>query len=288
MKNFFTLLFLFLFSQQYVNAQKGLSLQFITLPGASFGDAYQVPVDLNTYPNYKFTSMGKAFTFGIEAGADLSYFFDDKMGIGLDVLYTKQGQNYNDYAWELSNLPVTVHREVSLNYFKIPIRFNYVYSPELKTSFILSAGFYMGFLTSYKDELSLTESNIFSVSYIASGNALNYSSSFHDRYNGQDIHEEGTAAFQSKPFYSTDFGATVAIGFQFKLSEKITLPVMLNYEIGFSDIINEGSIVNDFNSSRTNLYWKDFTFGAPITYHNSFFGLMTGLKINLGSKKESN
>jgi hypothetical protein len=261
-------------------AQKGLSLEIIAEPGSSMGGDFQVPADI-TSPNSAFVNMQKSFTFGFSGGVTLGYYFEDNMGLSLGLLYSGQGQKYDDFIWYIPGASLTWQRKVTLNYLKIPFLYNYIASPDKAISFRLSAGFYVAFLVGYTDENILSASNGEHLAMTADGQTL--TQSYSDPNNSSNNYTD-VGTFLSKPFNSSDVGATIAAGLQFKLSDKISIPVMINYQTGFSDIKNRSSSYQFSGSGGSGLYWDDGSSSGQnetLTFHNSNLGLFLGLKISL-------
>ena len=255
-------------------AQKGLSVQIIAEPGMCMGGKYEVPTQI--YSTSSWTKLkSEFFNFGINTGASVGYNFDDKKGVSLGLLYSFQEQNYKLYHWN-DNGNSCVSKGVNLNYLKIPIQFNYITSPEKNISFTFSAGFYLAVLLGYYDVNNLTSFNASSNDFTsAKGMTL------------IETDNSGTtsnAAFLSKPYKSGDFGGILSAGLQFKLSDKIYLPVMLNYQIGFKDVKNESSQYTQSNSSNAHLFWQYYGSSDPnetLPFRNSTLGLKIGLKIKI-------
>jgi hypothetical protein len=179
-------------------------------------------------------------------------------------------------------------RDVELNYLRIPIQYHFVSAPLQKVSFIFSAGLYVEFLTSYADNVIFRESGSnsnFSLSLAASDDGITTSSTFYDGASGANVSQTDYAIFIGQPYNSTGFGATFSSGVQFKLSDKIALPMMINYQTGFGSALNKKSLVKDPNSNQADVFWDSYVFGAPVNYRNSFLGLIIGLKINLTTTK---
>jgi hypothetical protein len=289
MKKICIISLIILFFQNYAIAQKGLNLEIQVSPGASMGGDFKVPVNLNSYPDYSYTNMEKELTFGINAGVGLSFFFTDKIGIGLDILYSRQGQNYKEFVWQEYGSRSTLQRDVSLNYLKLPFQFHFVSSPQHVVSFTLSAGFYIALLTGFNDEMTLTSSDAssyYNATLKATGDVFSGSAIYYDRVYGTTVSNSENAIFQTQPYNAVDVGGTMELGIQFKVSDRITLPLMVNYQIGFVDAVNNGSIIQYVNTNETDLFWPNYDFQAPVTYHNSFLGITTGVKINFGNNKK--
>lgn len=273
----FTILFTIL--SNYTFGQQGMYVEIIANPGMSMGGDYQI--ETNNGYQVSWVSMQKSFTFGLNAGTAIGYNFNEHIGLSLNILYSIQGQNYNDYTYSQFGVPYsyTWKRKVSLNYINIPLLFKYMLSIDKQLSFIGSIGVYTGILLNYKDEESFIISNVGRINSIASG--TNYTSTIDG--NIFTTHSNN-AVFLSKPYNSIDFGGIIETGFQYSISDKISIPIMLNYQIGFIDIKNKESMFTYTNSTTAYPFWGDPADNNPnstLSYHNSFLGLKIGIKINL-------
>jgi Outer membrane protein beta-barrel domain len=176
------------------NAQQGFSLSVKATPQLSF---LQNSDDRdNSVIDHKATFNGN---FGIGAG----YNFTPKFGVGMDAVYSLQGQKYKFLGAESGN---EINQKV--NYVKVPVYFTYTYNPDKPVSFIGKVGPQVSFLTSSK----LTDNN---------GNTLK--SDTKDRY--KDV----------------TFGGMAAAGVQFKLDTKMYLTTMARFDYDFTNAENHNN-----------------------------------------------
>lgn len=260
-------------------AQKGLSIEVFAQPGLTMGGEFDVDTK-NGNGNPNWIALEKKSTVGVSAGFNLNYFFMDRIGVSVGLGYSHQGQDYKDYTESVNLLGFTTtsvySRSVSLNYLKVPLQLHYVSAPDKAVSLSLAAGFYVGVLIGYEDKNEFLSGN-FSSSSIASGSTVTESGS-----NALGSYSTSNS-LSGKPYNSTDFGGLFGAGVQFRLSENVSLPIMLNYSIGFSDVKNKSSVVIDPNNG-TDLYWQQGYSNSPnqtLAWHNSQLGIMLGLKIRL-------
>jgi hypothetical protein len=274
-----TLLFLALIVTLSISsfAQKGMNIEIIANPGMSMGGNYKY----QDFYTPDIINLHKTFTFGYNTGVATGYNFNEKSGIRLGVLYSKQGQNSEANWIDPYSLNVTTKRTVSLNYLKIPLQFHYLFSPEKKISFTFSAGLYGGLLLNYKDENKISYSTL-------DGTTINTYTATDETYTNALATVNGTFTeidtFTIKPYKTYDFGGTVAVGLQFKLTERISIPIMLNYQIGFMDIKNYHSEYRTSNIYNQNpSFWGENESSNPnaLPYLNALLGIKTGLIINL-------
>jgi hypothetical protein len=114
-----------------VHAQKGFSLNVKGVPQFSF---LQNSDDNNS-------SLSKKATFNAAFGVGAGYNFNGNSGIGLDVLYSLQGQRYEKSGVETNQ---------KLNYIKIPVFFAYNTDATKPVSFIAKVGPQLSLLTTAK------------------------------------------------------------------------------------------------------------------------------------------
>jgi hypothetical protein len=252
-------------------AQKKLTLDFTLQPGMSYGGDY--------FYDYKNNKMfANSFTFNLKFGANLGYYLNENMGVSIGLLYDHLGQNYKDYPHYYNYYEITLQKSTSLNYLKFPMLFNYIFNPKEQLSFTFTTGFYLSFLLKYTDEIK--EINIpemqgnpnypnYIVTEIASGSTFSHST---DPASLIDYKKEN-AFSNGNPFNSVDFGGIISAGILYNVSEKITIPVLLSYNLGFVNIKNTSSKVG------SHLYWDSEN--NSTAYHNSSFGLQLGVRMKL-------
>jgi Outer membrane protein beta-barrel domain len=119
------------------NAQQGFSVSVKTTPQFSF---LRNKDDRDNSRNQQKTTVNA--NFGIGAG----YNFTPALGVGMDVLYSLQGQRH-----ELNGIETNQR----VNYVKIPVYFTYNRNPNKPVSFMGKIGPQLSILTSSK----LTENN---------------------------------------------------------------------------------------------------------------------------------
>ncbi|NVN95604.1 MAG: outer membrane beta-barrel protein [Bacteroidetes bacterium] len=275
-------------------AQKKFSMEIIAMPSFTMGGEYDVNKRISNLPSYipiidtTWIAIKKSLTFGYEIGVALRYKINNKMSTSLGLLFTRQGQNYQDYSSEQYIYSETISKSVSLNYLKLPVQFQFTSNPEKKLSILFSTGFYFAFLVNYNDETIINDYTNSSsaggpstITLTASGTLLQ------TKYN--DYPNEYFAFINGKPYKSIDFGGILGIGIQLKLSDKMSMPLNFNYQIGFVDIKNQSSqVLYGYNiNSYVEDFWKIKINGVKnypnmtLPYHNSSLGLKIGLDIKL-------
>ena len=119
------------------NAQEGFSVSVKATP--QFSSLRNSDDRDNNSIDYKSTVNA---SFGIGAG----YNFTPRVGVGMDVLYSLQGQRYETHGMETKQ---------KVNYVKVPLYFTYNGDPNKSISFIGKVGPQLSVLTSSK----LTDNN---------------------------------------------------------------------------------------------------------------------------------
>lgn len=269
MKKSLFILMISVFTCANVFAQKGLNLSVTIQPGASFitGDWKLPPMDDEEM------TFEKSFTFGFEGGVNGGYNFTDNLGVSVGMLYSHQGQKYKDLVVSDDYGSISLNQDINLSYLKIPMRFNFNTDPQASISFTGYAGFYLGFLTGYKQTLTGTGTDNYSnfdMTLVRKGKTQTET-------DGSDSEQYD---LDEKPFKSTNFGMTIGGGVQKKLADKLYLQFMINYQLGFGDIKNLQSKIIDEDGDTQNIYDNDDP-NRLIKHKNSMVGLTIGIKKSL-------
>lgn len=266
MKKRFTFLMIFAMGTGCLFAQKGFNVQVAIQPGASFLTGEW---QMQTHPSTgDYNTMKKSFTFGFEGGVNGGYNFTDNLGVSIGMFYSMQGQNYKGLSVTVPYGTNTLTQDIKLSYLKIPFRFNFNTDPKKSISFTGFAGFYLGFLTGYKqtNEWVSSDSHNDPATVVMKGKTITYTQGGTEQYD-----------LVGKPFKSTNFGMTLGAGVQKKLSEKLFLQLMLNYQLGFGDIKNVSSQIRFSDTELHNVYESDNP-NRSVSHKNSALGLVIGLK----------
>ncbi len=115
-----------------VKAQQGFSLSVKATPQFSF---------LQNEDDNDNSSIERKATFNTNFGIGASYNFTPKMGLGLDVLYSLQGQRREVRGVETNE---------KVNYLKVPVYFSYNTDANRPVSFIGKVGPQVSFITDAK------------------------------------------------------------------------------------------------------------------------------------------
>jgi len=114
------------------NAQQGFSLSVKATPQFSF---------LQNEDDSDAPGLDKKATFNVNFGIGGAYNFTNKLGVGLDVLYSLQGQRYETDGTEYNQ---------KVNYLKIPVFFSYTSNPSKVVAFTGKIGPQLSILTDSK------------------------------------------------------------------------------------------------------------------------------------------
>jgi outer membrane protein W len=149
---------------------------------------------------------------GFTAGGFLVYSFIENFGVGLDVLYSKEGAKYRYEISDGSNM-VKYQYKADLNYLRLNVPLTYFFcKKENSLRPKIYAGPSLAFLLSAKNKSEVIS---------ASGNDVSA--------------EEGTTTVTDN-YKGTDFGALAGAGFNYKLAEATWLNFDASYHIGATDI----------------------------------------------------
>lgn len=184
----------------------------------AFGSSYGGIANGITISNNESITNGKSqFHPSYAFGAGVQYILKKHWAIGLDLMYSREGQkvHYTDFDNSF------IH-EAQTNYLRIPLNIAYYFrSSEKKLRPYLITGVSFGLLSSQKG--SFTANN---------------------GYTNNLFHKEGTPVLDSKSF---DFGLQLGAGVHYKISKyasvfseiKYYRGVVCPYEAGFHDVRNE-------------------------------------------------
>lgn len=134
MKNFLirALILILCIGTNKMLAQKGFSISVKTIPQFSF---------LENKDDNNNSSFKRIATFNAGFGIGAGYDFNDKYGIGLDLLYSLQGQRYKYTGIEYNQ---------KVDYIKVPVYFVYNGPISSTVSFLGKIGPQVSFLTDSK------------------------------------------------------------------------------------------------------------------------------------------
>lgn len=256
--------------------QKRFNAQFVIQPGNSF-----IAGQWRNIAAYNSPLFEKKFTPGLETGVNVvvnfrgkagkkvvydemyesGFYLADKIAFNMGIFYSFGGQNYKD----MKQADITWLRKLRLQYLKIPLKFDFIKGKENELQLIYTAGFYLSYLIGYKETNSMTQNNYQLVSVTQSGSIITTSS------DGTFKHYP----LESVPYNSIDYGASLGVGMQKKLSTGLFLQLMLTGQRGFVDIKNTSS---QYRDGSTLISYFGTTVNTEISHKNSSLEVMLGLK----------
>ncbi|MEN3040516.1 MAG: outer membrane beta-barrel protein [Bacteroidia bacterium] len=182
-------------------------------------------------------------TWGFAGGLTLGYNFTDYVGLGLDVLYSRQGQKYKGRE---SN--TDLNAQTTLNYLKLPLLLRFNSDPNSAVQFSFFMGPQLNLLMSYKEKATFSSgSTVLDVEVSGTKYVLttNIPPSLSIRS------EEDLTA----PIYtSTNFGAAVGLGVGIKLTDELLLSLHFRGDYSFGDVENKDAELPHGNHSHP--YWE--------------------------------
>lgn len=191
-----------LISVNKVNAQKGFSASVKATPQFSF---------LQNKDDKDNSGYENKATFNVSFGIGGAYNFTNKLGVGVDVLYSLQGQRYN-----LSGTEYNQKNE----YVKVPVYFTYNSSPAKTVSFVGKIGPQVSFITSSK---------------LDNKNGETVLSDTKDHYKSATFGGAALAGVQFKLGQNTYLVTAARFDYDFTNAEDDTYP---NYTAGRADTYN--------------------------------------------------
>lgn len=183
-------------------------------------------------------------TWGFAGGLTLGYNFTDYLGVGLDILYSSQGQKYKG-----KDNSGTYTARTSLNYLKLPLLFRVGSDPNSPVQFSLFLGPQANILLSYRDKFDYTGPGGSTASLEVKGKEVTTTISIPPIPTITETEELTAPAY--KPF---TFGAVFGLGMGFKLSDELLLTLHFRGDYTFGDVENKDAAVSHGNHSDP--YWE--------------------------------
>lgn len=180
-------------------------------------------------------------TWGFAGGITASYNFTDYLGVGLDVLYSSQGQKYKG---KLTGLDWTARTR--LNYLKLPLLLRFNTDPNSPVQFSFFIGPQLNYLLSYEDRLEAA--SIFgTIEYKASGTELVSTS----------LGMSDTEELTEYAYKRLSFGGALGLGVGFQLTDELQLSVHFRGDYAFGDAENKNAKVDHtHHGGGLDPYWE--------------------------------
>jgi len=185
-------------------------------------------------------------TFRFAGGITASYNFTDYLGVGIDLLYSSQGQQYKGEINDPDDYgePVELTAKTALNYLKIPVLFRVNSNPDARVQFTGFIGPQISLLLNYKEEVTLTGKDTkFKITETIEGTKLNVG------LGPISVTQELT----DKIYRGIDFGACMGFGATFLLSDALQLNALIRLDYGFMDVENKKAALKDDPSVK---FWE--------------------------------
>lgn len=219
--------------------------------------------DSDAGPNLDYVS-----TWGFAGGLTAAYNFTDYLGVGLDVLYSSQGQKYKG---TVSGADWTA--QTSLNYLKLPLLFRFNSDPNSPVQFNFFIGPQLNYLLSYKDRFE-SKSSISSERAEVSGTEYVYTITV-GGVSTTDKEELTEYAYKR-----LSFGAALGLGVGFKLTDELQLTLHFRGDYAFGDAENKNAEIDHTSHGGMHQapYWefKPKYSGAPAGYKRPSTMAITG------------
>lgn len=209
-------------------------------------------------------------TWGFAGGLTLGYNFTDYLGVGLDVLYSNQGQKYKG-----TESGENLTAQTTLNYLKLPLLLRFNSDPNSPVQFSFFAGPQANLLLSYRDKAEITGGGV-ATTLETQNQEFTETVSF---LGIKDMHKHNLTA---KAYQPLTLGAVVGLGAGFKLTDELLLGVHVRFDYAFGDVENKDSKVNGGGGPAADPYWGvkpkyDFSLtGAPAGYQRPATHALTG------------
>jgi hypothetical protein len=205
-------------------------------------------------------------TWGFAGGISASYNFNDYLGVGLDVLYSNQGQKYKGRESDTTYYTA----KTTLNYLKLPLLFRFNSDPNSVVQFSAFLGPQFSFLLSYKDRFEAFEANVPSFRMEVSGKEWS-------------ITEDGTSdkVKLTAPIYKSFLpGAVLGLGIGIKPTDELLISLHIRADYAFGDAENKDAKVDHtHHGGGQEPYWSDkpkYGDGAPAGHTRPTTTALTG------------
>jgi hypothetical protein len=173
-------------------------------------------------------------TWGFAGGISASYNFNDYLGVGLDVLYSNQGQKYKG-TQSGTGISYTYTAKATLNYLKLPLLLRFNSNPNSVVQFSAFLGPQFSFLLSYKDRAEANNVPFFgTVVQEVSGKEMSIT------VGNTSMKEELTA-----PIYKSFLpGAVLGFGIGIKPTDELLISLHIRADYAFGDAENKDAKID--------------------------------------------
>ncbi|MCS6790551.1 MAG: outer membrane beta-barrel protein [Bacteroidia bacterium] len=173
-------------------------------------------------------------TWGYAGGLRLAYRFSDYVGVGIDAIYSSEGQKYKGKDEALG---VVWNSRTRLTYLKLPLLLHFGSDPESPVQFSFFFGPQLGLLMGYKDqfESTITRTN-FTTKVEASGKEG-------IMFDNPALPRKKT--LNTEPYQKQTYAGVVGLGVAFRLTEGVLLSVHFRGDYTFNDVENKEASYQD-------------------------------------------
>jgi opacity protein-like surface antigen len=213
-------------------------------------------------------------TWGVAGGLTLAYNFTDYLGVGVDVLYSSQGQKYSGKMGG-SGQDFTAHTKLS--YLKLPLLFRFNSDPTSPVQFSFFVGPQLSFLTGYKDRVETSGSGITAVLEVSGTEAVTTLS-------GGGLTVTDKEELTAPAYKGTAFGVAFGLGTGFNITDNLQLTLHFRGDYAFGDAENKESKIDHTSHGGTGQdpFWEvkpkynTSQSGAPAGYKRPATSAITG------------
>ena len=203
-------------------------------------------------------------TWGFAGGISASYNFNDYLGVGLDVLYSNQGQKYKGRESDTTSYTA----KTTLNYLKLPLLLRFNSDPNSVVQFNAFLGPQFSFLLNYNDR---KETNPPTEIQEVSGKEMSI------RFGNISTKEALTA-----PIYKSFLpGAVLGFGIGIKPTDALLISLHIRADYAFGDAENKDAKIDHTHhgGGGQEPYWSDkpkYGDGAPAGHTRPKTTALTG------------
>jgi hypothetical protein len=232
----------------------------------------------------KYPSLDKKTSIKYSLGIESAFNFSRSFSLNLSVMYSRQGQ---DFGSKLMAPYVTMNGaefsfSTSVDYLKIPLSLECRLNPDKKITVVLYTGMYYGYMVKY----SITHGRIdyndpptdpseFTSTYTTTKYVTELNSNV-------PHYDEIYYPLTDEAYVRTDIGMQIGSGVEIKISDKIKIPIFINWDFGFTDIKNYNSIIINYIYGYDNKFWQIYSDkNLSEGFSNSTLGIKTGVRISV-------
>ncbi len=175
-------------------------------------------------------------TWGFAGGLSASYHFSDYIGVGLDVLYSRQGQKYKG---TVAGTAYTA--QTNLNYLRLPLLLRFSTDPEAPVQFNAFLGPQLSLLLSYQDKVQarISTQEVSGTTITTTITGMGSSTENLD----QTIYKKSL------------FGGVFGLGMGIRAGESILITIHFRGDYAFGDAENKEAKI--LHTGHTGNYWEN-------------------------------